>query len=139
MFVRLDYLQNTTTMTMNSMPTTIELKKDTEWRFEVDSGSSVGIKLISGTAEIFGVELVIGLTYNFSGRKLAIFSWIGCTFEVTGETSSEYVADETPMTVYANLHFSLEKTRKLTSSSTPKISAVPDIHLFPHILQISAL
>jgi polyribonucleotide 5'-hydroxyl-kinase len=38
--------------------------------------------MTSGTAEIFGSELAIDTVYTFSGRKLAIYTWEGCTIEI---------------------------------------------------------
>lgn len=40
-------------------------------------------KLLKGTAEIFGTELAIGMSYDFTGRKVAVFSWHGCTLEIS--------------------------------------------------------
>jgi polyribonucleotide 5'-hydroxyl-kinase len=69
-------------------------------------------KLETGTAELFGTELVINGTYTFTGTKAAIYTWHGCTFTVTGDVlASEYTAEETPMTEYANVHFALENLR----------------------------
>lgn len=94
-----------------SEATTVQLPKESEWRFEVEVDSSVKVKLTSGTAEVFGVEMVVGPVYSFSSQKSAIFTWTGCALKIQGAPSSEYVANETPMHVYANLHFALEKER----------------------------
>ncbi|KAL8800829.1 MAG: hypothetical protein Q9182_004889 [Xanthomendoza sp. 2 TL-2023] len=83
----------------------------TEWRFEVAFGSNVEIRLLSGSAEIFGTELAQKQPYTFSGTKGAIYTWHGCTIEVAGECQVEYLAEETPMVSYANLHFALENQR----------------------------
>lgn len=85
---------------------------DHEFRFEVDFNSKVQIKLVKGTAEIFGTELAIGIAYNFTGRKAAVYTWHGCTLEVIGTFSVEYVANETPMTSYLNTHLALEQLRR---------------------------
>ncbi|KAM5439018.1 Cleavage polyadenylation factor subunit clp1 [Microsporum canis] len=108
------------------------LSKDSEWRFEVAFGNSVKVKLLSGTAELFGTELALSQTYTFSGTKAAIYTWHGCTLEVTegesvatgvvgsapvppgsgsGGCQVEYTAEETPMIDYANVHFALETMR----------------------------
>ncbi|CAG8799212.1 4354_t:CDS:2, partial [Cetraspora pellucida] len=52
-----------------------KLEPEHEFRFEVDFGTTVKLKLISGTAEIYGTEIGIGPEYEFSGRKIAIFTW----------------------------------------------------------------
>ncbi|KAG8527606.1 uncharacterized protein KY384_007759 [Bacidia gigantensis] len=90
-----------------------DLKERCEWRFEVDYNRS----LLSGTAEIFGTELAIQQVYSFTGTKAAIYTWHGCRIEVTGECSVEYIAEETPVTSYANLHFALECLRDEAISS----------------------
>ncbi|KAF7715595.1 mRNA cleavage and polyadenylation factor [Penicillium ucsense] len=114
-------------------PSQINLKAGSEWRFEVAYGHIIKVKLLTGTAELFGTELAESQTYTFSGTKAAIYTWHGCELEVsaadTGNTAtsdgvnavaghgaggcqSEYTAEETPMTEYANLHFALESMRQ---------------------------
>ncbi|CAG8574179.1 28600_t:CDS:10, partial [Dentiscutata erythropus] len=82
-----------------------KLEPEHEFRFEVDFGTTVKLKLISGTAEIYGTEIGIGPEYEFSGRKVAVFTWHGIC-------SVEYVANETPMTSYLNMHLALEQRRE---------------------------
>ncbi|KAL8730692.1 MAG: hypothetical protein Q9166_003884 [cf. Caloplaca sp. 2 TL-2023] len=93
------------------------LPEGTEWRFEVAFESTVEIKLLSGSAELFGTELAQKQTYAFSGAKAAIYTWHGCTIEVAGECQVEYLAEETPMVSYANLHFALERKREEAAST----------------------
>ncbi|KAA1469407.1 hypothetical protein DENSPDRAFT_835025 [Dentipellis sp. KUC8613] len=88
------------------------LEPETEYRFELDPGTSLAIKLARGHAEIFGAELAEGKTYLFGWEcKAAVFTWQGCTIEVTGLPSTEYVSEETPMAAYANVHLALEAMR----------------------------
>ncbi|KAN0140801.1 Pre-mRNA cleavage complex II protein Clp1 domain containing protein [Lactarius tabidus] len=94
------------------------LDPESEYRFELDPGSSLAIRLLKGFAEVFGAELAEGKYYLFGHEcKAAIFTWQGCTIEVTGTPSTEYVSDETPMYAYANIHLALEKMRVRTLSS----------------------
>ncbi|CAA93606.1 mRNA cleavage and polyadenylation factor clp1 [Schizosaccharomyces pombe] len=88
----------------------IFIPKECEWRFEVDE-PAIQIRLVSGNAEYFGTELALGPPYHFTRVKGAIYTWQGCTLEVEGEPSVEYVAEETPMSTYLNLHFALEGLR----------------------------
>ncbi|CAO3692138.1 unnamed protein product [Umbelopsis ramanniana] len=88
------------------------LEQESELRFEVEFSSKASVKLISGTAEIFGTELATGVTYQFFGRKIAVFTWHGCCLELTGQCSVEYTANETPMSSYLNLHLALEQIRE---------------------------
>ncbi|KAL8784840.1 MAG: hypothetical protein Q9213_003744 [Squamulea squamosa] len=100
------------------------LSEGSEWRFEVAFESKVEIKLLSGSAELFGTELAQKQTYTFTGTKAAIYSWHGCTIEVVGECQVEYLAEETPMVSYANLHFALERKREeaiLTGRDGPRV------------------
>lgn len=83
--------------------------------------SSCGIltktsQLLSGTAELFGTELPIKQNYTFTGTKAAIYTWHGCRIEVVGDCQVDYIAEETPMMTYANLHFALENLREKASS-----------------------
>ncbi|KUJ16273.1 Clp1-domain-containing protein [Mollisia scopiformis] len=92
-------------------PTVVhDLQANSEWRFEVDIGEKIDVKILSGTAEIFGTELAVNHLYTFRGAKSSIYTWHGCRIEVTG-VCEEYTAEETPMTQYVNTHFALEKLR----------------------------
>lgn len=66
------------------------LKKETEMRCEISETSSLAIKLINGTAEIFGVELAPNKEYTFRDRNIALFTWYGCTIELSGDESGTY-------------------------------------------------
>ncbi|KAI9836590.1 MAG: hypothetical protein M1819_001222 [Sarea resinae] len=101
--------------TAAAAPLIHELPKGSEWRFEVSFGSTVEVKLLYGTAELFGTELAPNQTYTFTGTKAAIYTWHGCRLHVTGDCAVEYTAEETPMNSYANTHFALEKIRHETS------------------------
>ena len=68
--------------------------------------------MLSGNAELFGTELAQKQIYFFAGTISAIYTWHGCRIEVTGECQSEYIAEETPMIMYTNLHFALERIRE---------------------------
>ncbi|PPQ93281.1 hypothetical protein CVT25_015279 [Psilocybe cyanescens] len=88
-----------------------ELGPESEYRFEVDPGVSLAIKLVQGHAEIFGFELAEGKVYLFGFEcKAALYTWKGCVIEIS-EPSTEYISDETPMRTYANLHIALEQMR----------------------------
>ncbi|KIJ69109.1 hypothetical protein HYDPIDRAFT_172583 [Hydnomerulius pinastri MD-312] len=87
------------------------LDPETEYRFELDPGTSLAVKLVRGHAEVFGAELAEGKTYLFGSEcKAAVFTWQGCTLEMR-RPSTEYVSEETPMTAYANLHMAFEQMR----------------------------
>ncbi|KAH7116065.1 Pre-mRNA cleavage complex II protein Clp1-domain-containing protein [Dendryphion nanum] len=90
---------------------TKDLSANTELRFEVSFSQTLTVKLVTGTAELFGTELGPSSTYTFRGTKAAIYTWHGCKIELTGEVDSEYVAEESQMMSYANAHFALEELR----------------------------
>ena len=78
-----------------------DLEPESEYRFELDAGTSLAIKvsfhqlqwgslsspesqLLDGHAEIFGFELVEGKTYLFGFEcKAAVFTWQGCAIEMS--------------------------------------------------------
>ncbi|RAK79911.1 cleavage polyadenylation factor subunit CLP1 [Aspergillus fijiensis CBS 313.89] len=68
-------------------PTQITVGKGSEWRFEVAFGTVVRVKLLTGTAELFGTELAPSQTYTFTGTKAAIYTWHGCMLEVSAGES----------------------------------------------------
>lgn len=91
-----------------------KLDPDSELRFEIETkNNKVFLTLKSGSAEVFGTELVKGKLYEFNaGAKVAVFTWQGCTLDVRGKTDVSYVAKETPMVMYANCHAALELMRQ---------------------------
>ncbi|OBZ65730.1 mRNA cleavage and polyadenylation factor CLP1 [Grifola frondosa] len=87
------------------------LQPESEYRFELDPGTSLAIKLLHGQAEIFGAEIAEGKTYLFGLEcKAAVYTWEGCTIEMS-HPSTEYLSEETPMFAYANVHIALEQMR----------------------------
>ncbi|RDX46870.1 hypothetical protein OH76DRAFT_1456984 [Lentinus brumalis] len=98
------------------------LQPESEYRFELDRGTSLAIKLVTGHAEIFGAEMADGKTYLFGQEcKAAIFTWHGCTLEMS-HPSVDYDSEETPMVTYANVHMALEGMR---------VSALAAVHGSP--------
>jgi len=70
------------------------------------------VRLVAGTAEIFGTELPPEGWVPIPPRsKIAIFTWHGATLELDGVTESEYPSEETPMVVYVNTHAILDARR----------------------------
>lgn len=96
----------------NAPPRTEELPPRHELRFEVGFGKEYSIRLLRGTAEIFGTELAPSNTHTFTGTKAAVFTWHGCALELQGEAESEYVGSETDaMVEWINVHGMLETLR----------------------------
>ncbi|OQR93792.1 pre-mRNA cleavage complex II protein Clp1 [Thraustotheca clavata] len=89
----------------------IILKPNCEYRFEVQGEDEVLIRLSSGTAELFGVELAKDRDYRFRKCQLAIFTWHGCELVVTGKCAVSYTSDETPMASIVNIHTQLDQIR----------------------------
>ncbi|KJX92578.1 mRNA cleavage factor complex II protein Clp1 [Zymoseptoria brevis] len=104
------------------------LPSRTEWRFEVAFSQHYSIKLESGHAEMFGVELALKQVYTFSGFKGAIFTWQGCQLEVTGNAESEYIGQETDYAVeWLNVHGMLDTLRSQNPTDGPRVLVVgPD-------------
>jgi len=72
------------------------------------------MRVLSGTAEVFGAELFAGSEYKLSlGRSYGVFSWYGCKIEVNNEfCKGVYVSEDTPnMLEIANVHAALEEKR----------------------------
>jgi len=92
-------------------PRTVALEPRTEFRFETDDGASLSITLVAGAAEVFGAEMVINRSYSFTDAQQAVFTWRGCTLDVLGPCGHSYVASETPMESYLQLHTELEERR----------------------------
>ncbi|KAG9067261.1 Cleavage polyadenylation factor subunit clp1 [Linnemannia hyalina] len=93
------------------------LDEENELRIEIDFDTKVKLRLVTGTAEVFGTELGQNVDYEFSGRKIAVFTWHGCKILITGTCSVEYIANETPMLSYLNTHIALEQRRVLATQN----------------------
>lgn len=107
---------------------TEDLAARTEWRFEVAFNQTYSIRLLSGQAEVFGVELAPKQPYILSGAKGAIFTWQGCQLEITGDAESEYAGQETEYAVeWLNVHGMLETVRDEMPQDGPRVLVVgPD-------------
>ena len=95
-----------------------QLKELHSYRIEVDFDEVVEVRLRSGKAEIFGAELSPFVTYTFTGTKVAIFTWHGCSFTIKGKTLKEYDWDESrgqicPSLNYVSIHAYLNQQREL--------------------------
>ncbi|KAF1329876.1 Pre-mrna cleavage complex ii protein clp1, partial [Globisporangium splendens] len=93
----------------------VVLARECEYRVEIGAQSEFKIKLKSGSAELFGVELAIDHEYTLRDKKVAIFTWYGCTLEVQGERDVAYSSEETPMNSYLNIHSQLQRRRELAT------------------------
>ncbi|KAI1161089.1 Pre-mRNA cleavage complex II protein Clp1-domain-containing protein [Nemania serpens] len=124
-----------TAASTTSAPTTTQtLEPYWEYRFDVPHGSTLVIKLLSGTAEKDGTELGPNAPYAFTATKSKINTWHGCTLEITAPSSGTYDAytseptsGETPLVSYLNLHFKLESLRaaaQRTAQMGPRVLVV---------------
>ncbi|KAJ0712436.1 putative pre-mRNA cleavage complex subunit Clp1, P-loop containing nucleoside triphosphate hydrolase [Helianthus annuus] len=135
----------------------VKLEKESELRIEVNVNSSLRLRLLNGSAEIFGTEmppenwlifpprmkfavnayvpcftffhffcnynLYIAASHKLIFRlscfvlELKIFTWYGATIEMQDNTETDYVADETPMISYVNVHAVLEGRRNRAKAS----------------------
>ena len=97
--------------------TTWTLRAGEEFRFEVSHNEIATITLTSGSAEIFGAEMVANRAYCFTSTQQAVFSWHGCSLQVEGQTGHSYVASETPMNAFLQLHGELDGRRSAARAS----------------------
>ncbi|VEU22600.1 DEKNAAC103724 [Brettanomyces naardenensis] len=105
---------------------TVEVPPLQEWRFELGSNDKLKLKLLKGTAEIFGTELSPNIDYSFQGSlKSSIATFSGCTIQYWGcQPSSEYVGEESCIGSYLNLHLSLERMRVSNPNSGPRVLVI---------------
>ncbi|KAF8390265.1 hypothetical protein HHK36_024790 [Tetracentron sinense] len=109
----------------------VKLERESELRIEVAMETPLRLRLLNGTAEIFGTELPPEIWLNFPPRlKFSVFTWYGATIEMDGATETDYTADETPMVSYVNVHAVLDGRRnraKASSTSDPDSSQGPRV------------
>ncbi|XP_052172397.1 protein CLP1 homolog [Diospyros lotus] len=100
----------------------VKLDKESELRIEVAPESPLRLRLLAGSAEIFGTEIPPKIWMTFPpALKFAVFTWYGATIEMDGNTETDYTADETPMVSYVNVHAILEG-RRLHAKASPSDS-----------------
>ncbi|KAF9623796.1 hypothetical protein IFM89_005381 [Coptis chinensis] len=105
------------TSTSSSNLRKINIEKECELRIEV-AESPVKLRLLSGTAEIYGTELPPEIWLTIPPHlKFSVFTWYGATVELDGITETDYTADETPMISYVNVHAVLEGRRNRAKAS----------------------
>ncbi|CAL5369948.1 unnamed protein product [Camellia sinensis] len=96
----------------------VKLDKECELRIEVGPDTPLRLRLLTGTAEIFGSEIAPETWLTFPPRlKFAVYTWYGATVEMDGTTETDYTADETPMISYVNVHAVLEGRRNRAKAS----------------------
>ncbi|KAI4320436.1 hypothetical protein MLD38_033918 [Melastoma candidum] len=96
----------------------VKLERESELRIEVGTDAPLRLRVVAGTAEIFGTELPPEIWFSFPPRhKFAVFTWYGATVEMDGETETDYTADETPMVSYVNVHAVLDARRNRARAS----------------------
>ncbi|GAA5878021.1 hypothetical protein JCM1840_001719 [Sporobolomyces johnsonii] len=94
-----------------------------ELRFELESPTdALSVTLLSGYAEVFGCELVPGASYGFANEQRGAV-WApgvngeGAEVEMSN-LDSVYLASESPLPTYFNLHLSLSRLRLLSRPSS---------------------
>jgi len=89
-----------------------KLSEDCELRLEVGNKEIV-VELLEGMAEVFGTALTLHKRYTLPPSfRAAIFTYKGAIVEVVGKTESAYIAQQTPMVFYLNVHAALTMMRE---------------------------
>ncbi|KAF9760942.1 Polyribonucleotide 5'-hydroxyl-kinase Clp1 [Nosema granulosis] len=70
----------------------VVLKKNEEYRIEVEDGQKYKIMVLEGLAEIKGQELLQKKWYVFKNIKTFIFTYCGCTLKVDGNAKLAYIS-----------------------------------------------
>jgi polyribonucleotide 5'-hydroxyl-kinase len=111
-----------------------DVKPGTELRITVSPEDDLYLRAHSripdtfATAEIFGMELVLGHEYKIQrGTSIAIFSWHGCTIEMRGPTTMEYDASNHVMADYVNLAGIIEQKRQRAEDENQSYLAAPRV------------
>uniref|UniRef100_A0A0D9VDT1 Protein CLP1 homolog n=1 Tax=Leersia perrieri TaxID=77586 RepID=A0A0D9VDT1_9ORYZ len=117
-------------------PRQYKLAPQNELRVEVPPDAPVRVRLVAGTAEIFGTELPPEGWVPVPPRsKIAIFTWHGATVELDGISESEYSSDETPMVIYVNTHAILD-ARRARARTAASQGAPPEALQGPRVIVV---
>lgn len=77
------------------------------------SGPRPGETAVRTSAEIFGAELVPGQEYPLlGGTRTALYSWHGCSVQISGHTEQEYDAPNVVMREYLHAAAIIEQKRQ---------------------------
>jgi polyribonucleotide 5'-hydroxyl-kinase len=93
---------------------TFDLLVEHELRFEVPCDcADATLTLMSGSAEVFGVEMAVNRAYSLSpGLNAAAFTWFGARLTLFAPSSAlAYTATDTPMPDYIRVHAVLQSRR----------------------------
>lgn len=117
-----------------------KLGPERELRCEVSEAAELKVRVLDGSAEIFGVEITAnGVSYTFKDQNIAIFTWYGCQLETEGTGQIQiYDAEAAQMSAYVNTHIQLESRRDIAlgaESFGPRVSV--DMLLFTSFLQLT--
>ena len=111
-----------------------DVKPGTELRLTVSPEDDLYLRAHSripdtfATAEIFGMELVLGHEYKIQrGTSIAIYSWHGCTIEMRGPTTMEYDASNHVMGDYVNLAGIIEQKRQRAEDENAGYLSAPRV------------
>jgi polyribonucleotide 5'-hydroxyl-kinase len=91
-----------------------DLQAEHELRFEVPADcTNATLTLISGSAEVFGVEMALNRAYALSpALNAAAFTWFGARLTLVAPPSAlAYTATDTPMPDYIRVHAVLQSRR----------------------------
>ena len=83
----------------------IKIDKFSECRIDIQENQQILIELVSGKAEIFGRELLLGNEVKPIEQKFAIFAFELSTIKIKGDENyyQQYISDETSMHTFINL------------------------------------
>ncbi len=102
-----------------------DIPKMNELRMEIGN-NKISIVLLSGTAEIFGNELIVGVEYDtFNMTSIAVFTFLGCCVKIIGTLNDPpYIPEDfVPKSIIKtiNLHAALSRipTAKLMIIGPP--------------------
>lgn len=105
-------MSSQTTSSAASLKKEWDLNRESELRCEVPESATLTLRLVAGSAELFGTEMAPDKVYSFRDQNFAVYTWYGCRIEsVAGSDVVLYTGDTTPMTSYANTHIQLEARR----------------------------
>ncbi|EGC39164.1 hypothetical protein DICPUDRAFT_52854 [Dictyostelium purpureum] len=99
-----------TDVTQINESSTKTLEKHQELRYEIEFDQQGWMRLVEGTAECFGTELLLNKIYKLTSTKGAVFTWTGCKIEITNNCSP-YIGDKTPMQKYSAVFQEIENSR----------------------------
>jgi len=110
-----------------------DLKPLQHLKIYVCEHGQLSVRLLCGTAELFGTELERNFCHEFwTQSSFLIFTWHGCRIHLRGKETTHFISERASMVEYLTLHHKLTNRRNVarqTNTSGPRVMILGGKHV----------